>query len=129
MRNVLVTGGSRGLGLGIARTLAESGFQVVALARKDSDALAAARDRVVGGGRGALHFRACDLGDVEGLGGLVKSLRAEFGPFYGLVNNAGIGTAGHPGDHAGQRDRAAGPAERRLARDPDEIRGALDDDR
>jgi 3-oxoacyl-[acyl-carrier protein] reductase len=94
VRNVLVTGGSRGLGLGIARTLAESGFQVVALARKDSDALAAARDRVVGGGRGALHFRACDLSDVEGLGGLVKSLRAAFGPFYGLVNNAGIGTAG-----------------------------------
>ena len=78
----------------MARTLAESGFQVVALARKDSDALAAARDRVARGGRGALHFRACDLSDIEGLSALVKSLRAAFGPFYGLVNNAGIGTAG-----------------------------------
>lgn len=94
MRNVLVTGGSRGLGLGIARTLAESGFQVVALARRNSDALAAARDEVARDGRGALHFQAFDLADIDGIGALVRSLRTEFGPFYGLVNNAGIGTSG-----------------------------------
>ena len=94
MRNVLVTGGSRGLGLGIARTLADSGFQVVALARRDTDALAAARDQAARDGRGALHFQAFDLADIDGIGALVKTLRAEFGPFYGLVNNAGIGTSG-----------------------------------
>ncbi len=94
MRNVLVTGGSRGLGLGMARTLAASGFQVVALARKDSDALAAARDDVARDGRGALHFHAFDLADIDGIGALVKALRRAFGAFYGLVNNAGIGTAG-----------------------------------
>jgi 3-oxoacyl-[acyl-carrier protein] reductase len=94
VRNVLVTGGSRGLGLGMARTLAASGFRVVALARKDSDALAAAREDVAREGLGALHFHAFDLADIEGLGALVKSLRGAFGAFYGLVNNAGIGTAG-----------------------------------
>ncbi len=78
----------------MARTLAASGFQVVALARKDSDALMAAREDVARDGRGALHFHACDLADIDGLGALVKSLRTAFGPFYGLVNNAGIGTAG-----------------------------------
>ena len=37
MRNVIVTGGSRGLGLGIACRLAESGFRAIAIARKESD--------------------------------------------------------------------------------------------
>jgi 3-oxoacyl-[acyl-carrier protein] reductase len=94
VRNVLVTGGSRGLGLGMAQRLAASGFQVVALARKDSDALAAARAQVAREGRGALHFHAFDLADIDGIGALVKELRGAFGPFYGLVNNAGLGTAG-----------------------------------
>jgi 3-oxoacyl-[acyl-carrier protein] reductase len=42
MRNVLVTGGSRGLGFGIARELVAGGFRVIALARKPGDQLAAA---------------------------------------------------------------------------------------
>lgn len=94
MRNVLVTGGSRGLGLGMAQRLAAAGFQVVALARKDSDALAAARAQVAQEGRGALHFHAFDLADIDGIGALVKDLRGAYGPFHGLVNNAGLGTAG-----------------------------------
>ena len=42
MRNVIVTGGSRGLGLGIARRLVETGFRVIAVARKENDELALA---------------------------------------------------------------------------------------
>ena len=38
MRNVLVTGGSRGLGLGIAKALAATDFRVIAVARKDKRA-------------------------------------------------------------------------------------------
>jgi 3-oxoacyl-[acyl-carrier protein] reductase len=94
MLNVLVTGGSRGLGLGIAQALACSGFQVMAVAREEGDALAAAREQVARDGRGALHFRAFDLADLDGIGGLVKSLRREFGGFYGLVNNAAVGLSG-----------------------------------
>jgi 3-oxoacyl-[acyl-carrier protein] reductase len=85
-RNVIVTGGSRGLGLGIGCRLAEAGFQVIAVARKPSDELSAAG--------GSLHFWACDLGEVEALRDLVKAIAGEFGPIYGLVNNAGIGTSG-----------------------------------
>jgi 3-oxoacyl-[acyl-carrier protein] reductase len=94
MRNVVVTGGSRGLGLGIARTLAASGFRVVAIARQEGDALSRARDDIAGAGVGALEFFSYDLSEVSGIPALVKSLRGQFGAFYGLVNNAGIGTGG-----------------------------------
>jgi len=94
MRNVLVTGGSRGLGLGIARTLRSAGYRVIAVARVEGDQLAAAISEAGAGSPGALCFRACDLADVSAIPALVKALRAEFGAIYGLVNNAGIGTSG-----------------------------------
>jgi 3-oxoacyl-[acyl-carrier protein] reductase len=94
VRNVIVTGGSRGLGLGIARALAHSGYQVIAIARRESDEFVAARDHIAGQAQGALHFRPFDLADVAGIAGLVKGLRGEFGTLYGLVNNAGLGTGG-----------------------------------
>ena len=94
MHNVLVTGGSRGLGLGIAAALASSGFRVVAIARKEGDAITVAREQAAQDGRGELHFRAFDLTDIDGIANLVKSLRVEFGAFYGLVNNAALGISG-----------------------------------
>jgi 3-oxoacyl-[acyl-carrier protein] reductase len=51
-------------------------------------------DAVRGQGKGALHFRSCDLTELGGLAAFVKALRTEHGPIYGLVNNAGLGTAG-----------------------------------
>jgi 3-oxoacyl-[acyl-carrier protein] reductase len=91
MRNVLVTGGSRGIGLAIAERLASAGFNVIAVARRESDELRAAIDAAK---QGNLHFHAADLSAIDGLPAFVKSLRDEFGPIYGLVNNAGIGTEG-----------------------------------
>lgn len=93
MRNVVVTGGSRGLGLGIAEALAGSGFQVIAIARSEGGALPPVRDRLAAG-PGALRFRAFDLSDVDGLRELIRSLVAEFGPLYGLVNNAAAPDSG-----------------------------------
>jgi 3-oxoacyl-[acyl-carrier protein] reductase len=94
MRNAIVTGGSRGLGLGIARRLCESGFRVMAIARKESDEFQTATREVDESGRGALHFTPYDLAEIDGIPELVKKLRAEFGPIYGLVNNAGMGSDG-----------------------------------
>lgn len=94
MRNVLITGGSRGLGLGIARALVSSGFQVLVLARQEGEHLPALRAQLTREASSALHFRAFDLTDVSAIAGLVKSLSREFGPFYGLVNNAALGTGG-----------------------------------
>jgi 3-oxoacyl-[acyl-carrier protein] reductase len=92
MLNVLVTGGSRGLGLAIARTLAAAGYRVIAVARSESAELEAAREATRG--LGAIEFRACDLAETRQIGALVRGIRSEFGPIFGLVNNAGLGTGG-----------------------------------
>jgi 3-oxoacyl-[acyl-carrier protein] reductase len=94
MRNVIVTGGSRGLGLGIAGRLAAAGYSVIAVARKASAPLTAAIEAAGRAKTGALHFAACDLGEIDKIPDLVRVLRKQHGPIYGLVNNAAIGTDG-----------------------------------
>jgi 3-oxoacyl-[acyl-carrier protein] reductase len=92
--NIIVTGGSRGLGLAIARKLATAGYSVIAIARRESQELNATMREVEREAQGALHFRPFDLAEISGLHDLVKGLRKEFGPIYGLVNNAALGTSG-----------------------------------
>jgi len=92
--NVIVTGASRGLGLAVSRTLTAAGYRVIAVARNGSDELDAAARSARESGSGAIEFRACDLSALERIGPLVRSARADFGPIYGLVNNAGLGTSG-----------------------------------
>jgi len=90
MRNVIVTGGSRGLGLGIARKLLGVGFRVIAVARKENDELAAAMQDAERVNPGSFQFAAFDLAQIECVANLVKTLRKDYGPIYGLVNNAGV---------------------------------------
>ena len=89
MRNVLVTGGSRGVGLAIAKRLAADGFRVFALARKESEELKAAH-----AAQPQILFVPFDLSHLEAIPDLVRELKAQHGPFYGLVNNAALGTEG-----------------------------------
>jgi 3-oxoacyl-[acyl-carrier protein] reductase len=89
-RAVVVTGGSRGLGLAMTATLARAGFDVVAIARKRSAELAA----LEGEQAGRIRFVAWDLGETGSLGELSRKVRELHGGIWGLVNNAGIGTAG-----------------------------------
>ena len=93
MRNVIVTGGTRGLGLAMAQELAANGYRVIAVARKTSGELTAAT-QLLPPGAGTIEFRACDLSDLGQIGTLVRSLRKDFGPLYGLINNAGLGMSG-----------------------------------
>jgi 3-oxoacyl-[acyl-carrier protein] reductase len=91
MRNVLVTGGTRGVGLAVARKLATDGYRVFALGRKESEALSGAMAEYPAG---VLNFVPFDLANVDVIPDLVREMKAEHGPLYGLVNNAALGTEG-----------------------------------
>ena len=93
MRNVLITGGSRGIGLTIARRLAAAGYQAIAVARRESEELRVAKAEL-SKSEGRLQFHACDLSAIDAIPAFVKTVRDEYGAIYGLVNNAGIGTEG-----------------------------------
>jgi len=82
------------LGLAITSALAAAGYRVIAIARKDTEGLRAAAAQAKREQCGAVQFRTFDLNDTGAIAGLVTDLRKEFGPLYGLVNNAGLGTAG-----------------------------------
>ena len=88
MRNVIVTGGSRGLGLGVVRRLATDGYRAIAIARKMSGELAAVMEKT------ELGFVPFDLAEVEKIPELVRNLHKEYGPIHGLVNNAAMGSDG-----------------------------------
>jgi len=94
MHKVIVTGGSRGLGLGIVRRLSCEGYCAIAVARQMNDQLAATIEHAERAHPGSLHFLPFDLGDVQEIPNFVRKLRHDFGPLYGLVNNAAVGTDG-----------------------------------
>jgi 3-oxoacyl-[acyl-carrier protein] reductase len=94
MRSVLVTGGSRGLGLAIARRLAGAGYRVIAVARTKSKEVTTAIAGTGNAGPGAIHFLPFDLGKINAIPDFVRGLRKQFGPLFGLVNNAALGHDG-----------------------------------
>jgi len=94
MRNVIVTGGSRGLGLAIAKQLVVEGYSVIAIARRESKPLLDEIARASAGDAGALAFVPFDFADVDAIPDLAARLKKQFGAPYGLVNNAAIGTEG-----------------------------------
>jgi 3-oxoacyl-[acyl-carrier protein] reductase len=90
-RNLLVSGGTRGVGLAVARELAGDGFTVFAIGRKESEDLNKA---IAQAPAGRLNFVPFDLANVDVIPDLIREMKAEHGPFYGLVNNAALGTEG-----------------------------------
>lgn len=84
----LITGGQRGIGLGVARRLAGAGF-AVALAAEVAEDDPAARAAIAGLGPGARYFRH-DLREVAGVEALLDRVEAALGPVDTLVSNAGV---------------------------------------
>ena len=89
----LVTGGSRGLGLLIARELVCAGCTVVICAR-DGDELERARAILQEEGSAAVLAVRCDVSDRGAVENMVEDVSRRFGRVDILVNNAGIITGG-----------------------------------
>lgn len=85
-RVAIVTGGTRGIGLAIARTLAQGGAGVVVAARREDDVARVAGEL----GPPALGV-ACDVRRIEDCERLVARTVENFGRFDILINNAGVG--------------------------------------
>ena len=91
MKNVLLTGPARGLGLAIAKRLTKDGYRVIGVGRRLTDDYTSLMKDP---GNGAASFIAYDLFELEGIPALVNAITKEHGPLYGLVNNAAIGMDG-----------------------------------
>jgi len=85
-RRVLVAGGSRGIGLGIAGGFASAGAAVSICAR-GADSLEAARTALAAHGR-PVHAATCDLADAARIDAWVGAAAAALGGIDILVNNA-----------------------------------------
>jgi gluconate 5-dehydrogenase len=89
----LVTGGSRGIGLGIARGLAEAGADIVLVAR-NLEELKDAAARLASQAGTKVVAAAFDLADAEAIDPFFQSVVAAHGPIDIIVNNAGMSRRG-----------------------------------
>ena len=87
-RVAVVTGGTRGLGLAIARGFAQAGAEVVVVSRKPDACDEVAAALRAEGAKATAH--ACHVGHWEELDGLVEDVYRDLGRVDVLVNNAGV---------------------------------------
>ena len=85
-KNVVITGGSQGIGEHMARDFAAKGANVLVVARSE-DKLAAVAERVGG------SYLVADLGTAGGVDGLVDACVERLGSIDVWVNNAGLETS------------------------------------
>ena len=86
----MVTGGSRGIGVAIARALVAEGVQVAVTGRSAAH-LSAARPRIESAGPGSVETLQADVRDYAEVERAIRATVARFGGLDILVNNAGVG--------------------------------------
>jgi NAD(P)-dependent dehydrogenase (short-subunit alcohol dehydrogenase family) len=88
-RVALITGGSRGIGFGIAQSLADGGFDLAINGIRDEASVADALDGL--SKRGAeVHYVRGDVGNSGDRQSMIDAVRTKFGRLHILVNNAGV---------------------------------------
>jgi len=88
-KGAIVTGGTRGIGLAIARRLANDGYDLLLTYRGDEEAARAAEQELAGTGRN-IKIIAADVSNADDAGRVIEEAMSHLGKIDGLVNNAGI---------------------------------------
>jgi 3-oxoacyl-[acyl-carrier protein] reductase len=88
-RTALVTGGTRGIGLGIGRALAADGWQLIVCGVRPEADVRAALDELRQSGSASVHYTSADIAQPADRARLVADVRARCGAVNVLVNNAG----------------------------------------
>ena len=88
-RSVIVTGGSKGIGKGIARSFVREGANVL-IAARDEEALAAAAEDLAAGAEGRVETTVADVARVADCRALAATALERFGGIDVLCANAGI---------------------------------------
>lgn len=87
----VISGGSVGIGLAVAKGLAAEGAHVV-IAARNAERLDVARNEIAGASKVSVLAVPCDVATAEGVDALVAAVEKEFGGADILVNNAGSGS-------------------------------------
>jgi 3-dehydrosphinganine reductase len=87
-KNVVITGGSSGLGLAIAKKLAIKGARVILIAR-DKEKLEVAKNQIMRAG-GSAHIFSSDVSSIESITETFKKIVSEVGEPDILINSAGV---------------------------------------
>lgn len=88
-RVALVTGGTRGIGLGVAKALARDGFDLCVCGLRDESAAAESLNALRETGADTLYAR-CDVSNAAQRAAMLDRVADRFGRLHVLVNNAGI---------------------------------------
>ncbi len=89
-RHVLVSGGSRGLGLALCAALLERGYRVSSFSRSESEAVAELNEMH----KGRFCFATADMSNAAELKRVVQHAISQHGDLYGLINNAATAADG-----------------------------------
>ncbi len=89
-RNVLITGGSRGIGLGIAKELAKSGYNLAINGMRNPDQVQGVIQDLAGMGVQVIYCQG-DVSSSTDRARIMDDTLGEFGKIHVLVNNAGVG--------------------------------------
>ena len=89
----LITGGSRGIGLGCALSLAKEGHRIAINGMRPESDVTEVLDQIKAAGAPEVLYCQGDVGTEEGRAAILDRIRTEFGSLNILVNNAGVAPA------------------------------------